>query len=108
METENTDLQQKVENDTGLKQLVVNYIGERLMAEEEVTVDMAVQVFAAEFPDFLMAIAEENFIRGYQQALDDLENTLKAPTLQETAYAPAQPSPKQLKDELNKSYDPDS
>jgi hypothetical protein len=35
-----------------------------------VTVDMAVQVFAAEFPEFLMAVAEENFLRGYQQALD--------------------------------------
>ena len=32
------------------------------------------QVFAAEFPEFLMAIAEENFVRGYQQALDDLES----------------------------------
>jgi hypothetical protein len=60
--------------DTGLKQLVVNYIGTRLLAEEEVTVDMAVEVFAAEFPEFLMAIAEENFLRGYQQALDDLES----------------------------------
>jgi len=35
---------------------------------------MAVQVFAAEFPDFLMAVAEENFLRGYEQALTDIEN----------------------------------
>jgi len=75
MELENTDLQATVETDTGLKQLVVDYIGTRLMAKEEVTVDMAVQVFAAEFPEFLMAVAEENFIRGYQQALDDLESS---------------------------------
>jgi len=68
----NPVLEENVETDTGLKQLVVNYIGTRLMAEEEVTVDMAVQVFAAEFPEFLMAIAEENFLRGYQQALDDI------------------------------------
>ena len=68
----NPVLEETVETDTGLKQLVVNYIGTRLMAEEEVTVDMAVQVFAAEFPEFLMAIAEENFLRGYQQALDDV------------------------------------
>jgi len=68
----NPVLEETVETDTGLKQLVVNYIGTRLMAEEEVTVDMAVQVFAAEFPEFLMAIAEENFLRGYQQALDDI------------------------------------
>jgi hypothetical protein len=72
---ENPDLEKTVEADTGLKQLVVNYIGERLLAKEDITVDMAVQVFAAEFPEFLWAIAEENFLRGYQQALDDLENT---------------------------------
>jgi hypothetical protein len=77
METENPDLNSPIEDTTGLKQLVVNYIGDRLLAEEEVTVDMAVQVFAAEFPEFLMAIAEENFIRGYQQALDDLEAATK-------------------------------
>jgi len=76
-ETENAELHKTIETgDSGLKQLIVNYIGNRLLAEEEVTVDMAVQVFAAEFPDFLMAIAEENFVRGYQQALDDLDNTI--------------------------------
>ena len=75
METENTDLELPVGEETGLKQLVVNYIGNRLLAEEDVTVDMAVQVFAAEFPEFLMAVAEENFLRGYQQALDDVELT---------------------------------
>ncbi len=51
-------------------------MGNLLLAEEQVTVDMAVQVFAAEFPEFLMAIAEENFLRGYQQALDDIEMTM--------------------------------
>jgi hypothetical protein len=74
METQSPELEKTVEADTGLKQLVVNYIGERLVAEEDITVDMAVQVFAAEFPDFLFAVAEENFLRGYQQALDDVES----------------------------------
>ena len=77
MENENPDLERPVEGDTGLQQLVVNYIGNRLDTPEEVTVDMAVQVFAAEFPKFLMAIAEENFLRGYQQALDDVETAEK-------------------------------
>ena len=76
IEIENPDLQTSIDDSTGLKQLVVNYIGNRLLAKEEVTVDMAVQVFAAEFPEFLMAIAEENFLRGYQQALDDIEMTM--------------------------------
>ncbi len=72
---ENTDpfVEQTVKGDTGLKELVVNYIGTRLESPEEVTVDMAVEVFAAEFPEFLMAVAEENFVRGYQQALDDVD-----------------------------------
>tara|TARA_Y100000034_G_C6649641_1_gene284249 strand:+ start:72 stop:323 length:252 start_codon:yes stop_codon:yes gene_type:complete len=82
MNLENPDLESLVEETTGLKQLVVNYIGSRLLVEEEVTVDMAVQVFAAEFPEFLMAIAEENFLRGYQQALDDLESTSTPPATQ--------------------------
>ena len=73
MELENPDLKKTVEPESGLKNIIVNYIGNRLVAEEEVTVDMAVEVFAAEFPEFLMAIAEENFLRGYQQALDDVE-----------------------------------
>jgi len=73
MEEQETELEKTVEPDSGLKQLVVNYIGEHLEAKEDITVDMAVQVFAAEFPDFLFAVAEENFLRGYQQALDDVE-----------------------------------
>jgi len=38
----------------------------------DVTVEMIVEVMAAEFPEFLLAVAEENYIRGYEQALDDL------------------------------------
>jgi len=73
MDTHSPELEKEVNTDSGLKTLVVNYIGDRLAAEEDVTVDMAVQVFAAEFPEFLLAVAEENFLRGYQQALDDVE-----------------------------------
>ena len=28
---------------------------------------------AEEFPDFLLLVAEENWIRGYEQALNDVE-----------------------------------
>ena len=73
MDTKSPELEKEVTPQTGLKQLVVNYIGDHVGAEEEVTVDMAVEVFAAEFPEFLLAIAEENFLRGYQQALYDLQ-----------------------------------
>lgn len=69
---ENENLNETVCPGTGLKEVVVNYIGERLAGPEEVTVDMAVEVFAAEFPEFLLAVAEENFLRGYEQALVDV------------------------------------
>jgi len=74
MENKNPDLERYIETTSGLRDLVVNYIGNRLAAPEDVTVDMAVEVFAAEFPEFLMAVAEENFLRGYEQALIDVEN----------------------------------
>ena len=74
MENENPNLEAPVGTTTGLQDVVVNYIGERLAAEEIITVDMVVQVFAAEFPEFLMAVAEENFLRGYEQALTDVES----------------------------------
>jgi hypothetical protein len=74
---ENEALREVVSSQTGLKELVVNYIGNRLEAEEEITVNMAVEVFAAEFPEFLMVVAEENFIRGYEQALNDIEQMEK-------------------------------
>tara|TARA_R110002074_G_scaffold114388_3_gene244452 strand:+ start:133 stop:378 length:246 start_codon:yes stop_codon:yes gene_type:complete len=73
MEPKDTIKTGVVTSDTGLKDLVVNYIGDRLAAPEDITVDMAVQVFAAEFPEFLLAVAEENFLRGYEQALTDVE-----------------------------------
>ena len=71
---ENPTLKETVEKDSGLKELVVGYIGEALEPEDgDVTVEMAIEIFAKEFPEFLMAVAEENFIRGYQQAFIDLE-----------------------------------
>jgi hypothetical protein len=38
---------------------------------------------ANEFPEFLMAVAEENWIRGYQQAFDDIGATPEAETEEE-------------------------
>ena len=70
---ENEDLAMPVSVETKLKEMIVNYIGERLSPEDgNVTVQMAVDVFAVEFPEFLLAIAEENFLRGYEQALVDV------------------------------------
>jgi len=61
-----------VNDDTKLKELIVNYVGEQLHPlEVQVTVEDIVKIFADEFPDFLMVVAQENFLRGYQTGLED-------------------------------------
>ena len=73
---ENPDLKKVVEEENELKEFVVNYVGRELNPEtDEVTVEMIVEVFAVEFPEFLLAVAEENWIRGYKQAFIDLEES---------------------------------
>jgi len=68
----NPDLEEVVDITTPFKEYIVEYVGEAL-GKEEVTVEMIVEVFSQEFPEFLMAVAEENFIRGYRQAFADTE-----------------------------------
>ena len=69
------DLQKTVEADTDLKTLIVNYVGNAHQPEDgNVTLEMIIETFAEEFGDFLLPIAEENFIRGYQQAIADVED----------------------------------
>jgi hypothetical protein len=71
---ENPDLLKKVEGDTELKKWLVSYVGEKTEPENgEVNVEMIIKVIAEDFPEFLLVVAEENFIRGYQQALADVE-----------------------------------
>lgn len=74
---------QEPENDTAkkvvlpegpLKEMLVNYVGQKLQPEnDEVTVEMLVSAIAEEFPEFVLVVAEENFIRGYKQALEDMD-----------------------------------
>jgi len=71
---ENPILKEVVEQDSPLKTLVVNYVGTVHSPENgEITVEMIVDTMVKEFPEFLMVIAEENWIRGYHQALGDVE-----------------------------------
>ena len=71
---ENPDLLEKVTADTPLKKWLVGYVGEKTQPEnDEVNVEMIIKIMADEFPEFLLAVAEENFIRGYQQGLSDVE-----------------------------------
>ena len=87
-EVENPILASKVEKDSPLKEWLVDYSGKRYGAEVarfkaetgkdfdwdgNVTVEIIVETMLNEFPEFLMAVAEENFIRGYRQAFADIE-----------------------------------
>tara|TARA_A100001515_G_scaffold144724_1_gene149722 strand:+ start:1536 stop:1832 length:297 start_codon:yes stop_codon:yes gene_type:complete len=68
-------LTKMVSPDNDLKNFLVEYTGEFLNLEEgaEVTVEHLVEVVGREFPEFLLCIAEENWVRGYQQALEDID-----------------------------------
>jgi hypothetical protein len=71
---ENPILTQSVDIDTPIKEWLVDYVGEKKKPEgKEVTTEMIVETMTEEFPEFLMAVAEENWIRGYQQAIVDVE-----------------------------------
>ena len=60
-----------VNPDSELKSYLVEYVGTKL-DKEEVTVNMVAEVLATDFPEFVFAFAEENFLRGYQMGLDDV------------------------------------
>ncbi len=59
-----------VERDSKLKEYFVEYVGTKF-DKEEVTVQMLAETLAVEFPEFMYAMAEENFLLGYNQGLDD-------------------------------------
>lgn len=74
-EPKNPVKDQVVEADNSLKEMFVEYVGEKMNPPNgEVTVDMIVSVLADEFPEFVLVIAEENFIQGYKQAFADMES----------------------------------
>ena len=79
MNTENTTLKEKVLPSNPMKQWLVNYVGETYGEavekhnaeapkeegvdwDENVTVEMIVEIMSLEFPEFIIAVAEENFI----------------------------------------------
>jgi hypothetical protein len=60
--------------DGQLKDIVVEYVGEKLQPKNnEITLEMVIETLAAEFPEVVLALAEENFLRGYAQGIEDLE-----------------------------------
>ena len=71
-------LKEIVVPETEVKAWLVNYVGNKINPKDgNVTVEMVVEEMAKEFPEFLMVLAEENFVRGYEQALTDVESLTK-------------------------------
>ena len=63
-----------IPTESELKEIIVNYVGNTLDPEaNEITVEQVVEVFAEQFPEFLLAVAEENWVNGYTQALNDVK-----------------------------------
>tara|TARA_R100000005_G_scaffold73858_1_gene41101 strand:- start:1926 stop:2183 length:258 start_codon:yes stop_codon:yes gene_type:complete len=57
-----------------LKDIIIEYVGNKLSPDNnDVTVEMVVQILAEEFPEVVFSLAEENWIRGYEQGLEDLK-----------------------------------
>jgi len=71
---EENPLEEVVEPNNNLKNMLVEYVGEKNDPEDQlVTVNMLVETLASEFPELVLAVAEENWTRGYHQALTDVE-----------------------------------
>ena len=73
---ESPELHLKVNKENPLKSWLVDYVGDQLDPKgDEVNIEMIIEVVAKEFPEFLLPIAEENFIRGYRQAMIDIKTS---------------------------------
>lgn len=67
-------MSKEIKNDTPLKDLIVDFVGNKLNPEnDEVTIEHITEVFSEQFPEFLLKMAEENWINGYTQALNDVD-----------------------------------
>jgi len=61
-------------SETELQTMLIEYVGEKVNpADDAVTVEMVIEVLTEEFPQLILALAEENWIRGYHQAFTDIE-----------------------------------
>ena len=80
IEVENLTPTSPLVKDSELKSIIVNYVGNLLSPPDgNVTLEMVIDVFASQFPEFLLPIAEENFFRGYNLALGDVDASSGAP-----------------------------
>ena len=77
-EEKNPVLESTVDAENEIKNLLVQYAGNKIDPDiEGVTVGVIIEALSEDFPELILAIAEENFIRGYKQAFVDIEITSK-------------------------------
>jgi hypothetical protein len=76
-----------------MKEWLVDYVGDILNpADGNVTTEMIIHAMSIEFPEFLLALAEENWMRGYAQALHDAEKGLDLLNSGDVEIAPEAPT----------------
>ena len=65
-------LQKVVSIEGELNTSIVNYVGKKENPKNgDVTLEMIINCLAEEFPEVLLHVAEENFLRGYEVGLND-------------------------------------
>ena len=69
---DNKNLQKVISIEGELKSTIINYVGEKESPTNgEVTLEMIISCLAEEFPEILLTVAEENFLRGYEVGIND-------------------------------------
>tara|TARA_R110002020_G_scaffold199161_4_gene400571 strand:- start:225 stop:476 length:252 start_codon:yes stop_codon:yes gene_type:complete len=69
---DNNILQKVISIDGELKTKIINYVGKKNNPPNgDVTLEMIISCLAEEFPEVLLNIAEENFLRGYEVGIND-------------------------------------
>ena len=62
------------EDDSQLKKNIISYVGNKVNPDDgNVSLEMVLQALAEGFPEIVLSLAEENYLRGYEQALCDVE-----------------------------------
>lgn len=71
-------LEKTVESENEMREWLVNYVGDKHQPDDgNVTVAMIVEQMAEDFPEFVLAVAEENWVRGYQQGISDTHQCME-------------------------------
>ena len=74
MDVSNPNLRKVVFPETPLKHALVDFTGQKFNPEDgNVTIEMIIQALGEDFPELVWVLAEENFFRGYEQAMTDVE-----------------------------------